>query len=133
MIAIQCAAAGLGGALGSMARWGVSRVCVALPWLPAPAGTLIVNVVGCALIGAAMGWFGSRDRSPDPNLFALLVPGFLGGLTTFSAFGHETFDLLRNGRPGSAVAVVALNLGLGIGAVALGWTMARSFSGHTGP
>jgi len=70
-------------------------------WAGFPLGTLLVNLVGGLLIGMALEWFG---RQPNELLKLLLVTGFLGGLTTFSAFSGESLTLLRHGNFGMAVA-----------------------------
>lgn len=108
---------GLGGALGSMARYGVG---LALPSSGFPYATLAVNVIGCFCIGLAMPTV-SRVEMFTPEFRLLVVVGFLGGFTTFSAFGNETVALLR---PGGGVGMVLLNIaanvGLGLTAVVLG-------------
>ena len=112
----------IGGALGASARYGVSTWMQRVASATFPWSTLAVNVVGCALAGAALGWFERADAPPAPRL--LLVVGLLGGFTTFSAFGVETLNLHRDGRSGAAVANVALNVGLGLAATLLGWRLA---------
>jgi len=102
----------VGGGLGALARFGLSGL-VQGRGASFPLGTLAVNAVGCFLIGAVF------DRlSAEARAFA--VVGVLGGFTTFSAFGHETVELLRGGQLGLALANAGLNVGLGIGAVLLG-------------
>jgi CrcB protein len=110
---------GLGGGLGSTARYAVNLAIGSL-WLASfPFGTLLVNVGGCAAIG-----FAAAAALHFPGVFsqdewALAVVGFLGGFTTFSAFGLETVGLFgRSGR--LAVANLVLHLGLGLGAVLAG-------------
>ena len=98
-----------GGAAGSLARWGLGgwiqgTTGAAFPW-----GTLAVNVLGCAAIGA-LAAFAPRWGLPEPWRIGLQV-GVLGGFTTFSSFGLETFRLASNGAPGrAALYVVATNL-----------------------
>ena len=105
---------GCGGFLGSVSRFLVGAFVqgrfggAAFPW-----GTLAVNALGCLLIGAVSqlaegrGLFGDYSRS-------FLVIGVLGGFTTFSAFGNETANLLRDGQLGLAAlnAVAQVTLGL---------------------
>lgn len=93
---------------------------------PFPAGTLLVNVVGCFLLGALVVAIESRTDW-HPELRYLLGVGFLGALTTFSTFGYETFELLRVGDHWLALASVALNVGLGLGAVIAGRALALYF------
>lgn len=82
----------LGGALGS-----VFRYLVALWLKPAfaylfPWNTLLVNLLGCALIGACLAWF-SAQKNQEVQLF--ITVGVLGGFTTFSGFGVELFSMLK--------------------------------------
>jgi len=111
----------VGGALGACARYAAAlalhRPGVSLPW-----ATLAVNVAGCLLAGALLGWGERHSLAAPARLF--LVTGLLGGFTTFSAFGVETLALWREGRAGLAALNVAANLVLGLGAAALGWRMA---------
>jgi CrcB protein len=107
---------GVGGALGSMARYGIGLV------LPSSAGfpfaTLAVNVIGCFCIGLAMPALARVGPLPlELRLFVIV--GFLGGFTTFSAFGIETVSLLRSG-VGVALVNIAANVGLGLAAVVVG-------------
>jgi CrcB protein len=115
----------LGGALGSLARFGLSSfvqrsTASALPW-----GTLSVNTLGCLIAGAVIAWLEGR-ATPGVDARLFIVVGLLGGFTTFSAFGVETLLLLREGRAGAALFNVAANLLLGIGAAVLGWSATRA-------
>ncbi|MED5446959.1 MAG: fluoride efflux transporter CrcB [Planctomycetota bacterium] len=119
-------AVGLGGFLGAIARYTVggfvdSRFNTRFPW-----GTLTVNLLGCLLIGAILGWVSTREASSrTTELF--LVTGVLGSLTTFSTFGHDTVELLRQGALGPAAGNVALNVIVGLTAVALGLATTRGW------
>lgn len=86
-----------------------------------PYATLIVNVVGCFCIGLAMP---SVERAPllSPDLRLLLVVGFLGGFTTFSAFGYESVALFR-AHPALAALNIGANVLLGLAAVIAGRSM----------
>lgn len=103
-----------GAALGALLRWQVGLLLNAR-WAGFPLGTLAVNVVGGLLIGIALEWFGRR---PDEVLKLLLVTGFLGGLTTFSAFSGESLALLRQGEPGLALAHTLAHV---LGALLAAW------------
>lgn len=105
----------LGGALGSLARHGLGLALAAA----APAGTLAANVLGCGLIGYLQARLGSEGAR------ALLMAGFCGGFTTWSAFGLETVRLAADGRVGAAAGYAALTLALALGAVAGGWALGR--------
>jgi CrcB protein len=112
---------GLGGGLGALARWGLGRAVLALTGptlLPWP--TLAVNVLGCLAMG---GLVARVPESRDP-LRVFLGTGVLGGFTTYSAFGAEVVLLARE-QPRAALLHAAAHLVLGIGAVALGWALAR--------
>lgn len=113
-------AVALGGALGSVARYGAGLAArqLAPGW---PGGTLFVNVLGSFAIGLLFAWFIAR---PAPEWARLgLITGVLGGFTTFSAFSIETLELLRASGAGAALAYVAVTLLAGLAACALGlWT-----------
>ena len=119
---IQLLWVGLGGFVGAILRFQISLW--AHRWVagPFPIGTLVVNVVGCFLIGALMTRVDHGAFSPQTRVF--LGAGFLGALTTFSTFGYETFDLLRDGSSGLAAASVLLNVVVGLLAVWLGVSVA---------
>ena len=115
---------GLGGALGSIARYLVSTwVQTAAKNINFPFGTLTVNLVGCFVIGflaqlaEARGIFTSESR-------AFVFIGILGGFTTFSSFGNETLNLARGGEFWNALANIGQNVVIGLLAVWLGRTIA---------
>lgn len=105
----------LGGAFGSLGRHVLGLVLAGV----APAGTLAANILGCGLIGYLHARLGA-DTSR-----ALLMTGFCGGFTTWSAFGLETYGLLGEGRLAAAAGYAVLTLVLGLGAVATGWHLGR--------
>lgn len=107
------------GALGTLARYGLSGWVQRLGRETFPSGTLIVNLVGCFAIGAAM--YLVRDRQLlGPETRTVIVVGLLGGFTTFSAFGYETLELLEGGNLTAAAANVLLHVAGGLVAVWLG-------------
>jgi CrcB protein len=107
-----------GGAIGSVLRYAVSLAGVALLGAAFPWGTLAVNVLGSAAIGALAG------AGVEGQARLLLVPGLLGGFTTFSAFSLEAGFLWERSPPLAAL-YVALSVGLGIGACAAGFWLFR--------
>lgn len=114
---------GAGGALGSLARWGVAE---ALPHSPDRVawGTLLVNVAGSLLLGVLMAlvldvWSGRRYVRPFWGV------GVLGGFTTFSTYELDARGLLAAGRPGVALGYLAGSLLAGLVAVALGVGLGR--------
>ncbi len=89
-----------------------------------PVGTLIVNIIGCFAIGLLGGLTESRQFfAADTRLFIFV--GILGGFTTFSSFGYETLNLLRDGATMLAFANALLQIGLGLGAVWGGMIICR--------
>ena len=85
------------GALGCLLRYGISRGVHLLFGYSFPFGTLTVNLIGAFLIGLIME-FSLRTAVMPSYLRVGLIVGFLGGLTTFSAFSYETFRLLEEGK-----------------------------------
>lgn len=114
-----------GGGVGAMAR----HLLTGLLQNPAPGafpvGTLVVNVLGCLVIGFLYIAFQEAWHVSQEVRLAVVV-GVLGGFTTFSSFGQQTFDLAQAGKLGSAAAYVVLSNVLGIGAVVLGAWAARA-------
>lgn len=120
-VAAQVLAVAAGSAVGALARWGAG-LWLNARWAGFPLGTLAVNCVGGLLIGLALAWF---ERSPDELLRLLLVTGFLGGLTTFSAFSGESLLLLQRGQLALAVLHAAAHVFGSLACVALGFWLAR--------
>ncbi len=89
-----------------------------------PLGTLVVNVSGCFLIGILMTLFTER-LDLHPNWRLLLVTGVLGGYTTFSSFGWETYQSVRVGTPLIGLANILLSVIFGYLAVWCGALLAR--------
>jgi CrcB protein len=119
-------AVGLGAALGAWLRW-VASVRLAALHTYIPAGTLLVNLVGGYLIGLLLGLFGSYPNlAPEWRLFA--ITGFLGGLTTFSAFSGEAMLLLQRGEYGWALAHASAHLFGSIACCIAGFATWRALS-----
>lgn len=116
----------LGGALGSMLRYGLGGLIGRLKagWT-FPLETLLINVAGCLAIGLLAG-LGEARGVFSASARAFLLIGLLGGFTTFSSFGYETFQLLRDGQWPAAMLSTSLQVVLGIGGVWLGHAIARS-------
>jgi CrcB protein len=113
-IASSVLAIGAGAAAGAVSRW-LLGLALNSVFPPIPLGTLAANLVGGYLIGLCMGLFAlSPSIAPEWRLF--LVTGFLGALTTFSAFSAEVATLLQQGRPALAAGGAALHL---LGSVAM--------------
>ena len=113
----------LGGALGSAARFQVSAWTLhhTVQWR-FPLGTFIVNVAGCLIAGGLGGIMAKHSMvGAEGRLF--LLTGVLGGFTTFSAFGLETFLLFKRGEVGVALFYAALSMVAGLVGVWLGYSL----------
>lgn len=109
-----------GGATGALARYGAGLLVARLPGKPMPLATLAVNLVGCLIIGMVGQYLSGHSPAGSPALRYGVVIGFLGALTTFSAFGWDSVELLQKGHAGWALANVGANVVVGLGAVWLG-------------
>ena len=115
----------IGGGVGSVTRYLTSVWAAGKFGVDFPYGTLLVNVVGCYLIGLFM--ILATERFMLPAHWRLLIAsGFLGGLTTFSSFGYETLKLVQEGELLPAVQNVAANLFTGLAATWIGIISGRS-------
>ncbi|MGN6482151.1 fluoride efflux transporter CrcB [Luteibacter sp.] len=114
----------IGGGLGSMARYGISVFGMRLLGQGFPWPTLLINIVGSALMGLLTGWLAAQGTSPQ-SLRLFVATGILGGFTTFSTFSLETVLLYERGQLGLAVAYVAASVGVGVGALVLAMKLAR--------
>lgn len=114
----------LGGGIGSAFRY-LTTVFVNKYYASAfPLATLIINMLGCFLIGLLMGFF-QKNNLPDSNLKWLLVTGFCGGYTTFSAFGFENISLLQSNNAATAMLYICASVITGLLAVWGGLILVR--------
>ncbi len=113
----------LGGAMGSVLRYLLGGAVQRAAALNFPLGTLAVNIIGCLIVGVLGQQF--MNMEPSSNMRGLLVVGFCGGFTTFSAFSFETLGLLYGGEYLKATTYVVLSASLCIAAAASGMTLAR--------
>lgn len=118
---------GAGGFLGSVFRYALSGAVQR--WFPLstfPYGTLAVNLAGCFVIGFLAGLARSRQLfGPEARLFLFL--GVLGGFTTFSTFGYETYAMARDADFLRAGANASAHLLVGLFAVWLGSALSRAW------
>jgi len=115
----------VGGSLGALSRYAVSLWAAKLFGTRFPWGTLTVNLSGCFLIGLAFA-LGERGLSiMNPSMRLFFMTGFLGGLTTFSSFGLETMNAMREGSHLVTVANVLSNNVIGTALVFLGMVVGR--------
>lgn len=114
----------IGGALGSLARHGVTILFEKLLGGAFPYGILVSNITGSFLVGIALVLVIEKGFLPDMGR-PLLMVGFLGGFTTFSAFSLQVTGLLTDGRLAAAAVYVGGSLLLGIAGAATGILLAR--------
>lgn len=118
----------LAGVAGTLLRywiagWTSRRYGESFPW-----GTLAVNLTGCFMAGALFHLLTERFAAGETTRAALFV-GLLGAFTTFSTYGLQTPDLLRDGRVGPVLLNVGLSNALGIVAPWGGYELSRAFGG----
>jgi CrcB protein len=125
----------LGAGLGAVCRAGLDRTVThrigltRLPW-----ATLAVNIVGSFILGFVLGWSAqvpagaSGEQAESARTLELIIGiGFAGGLTTFSTFSWESWNLIRESRGRGVLVYAALTIVLGLVAVALGTAAGRAF------
>ena len=119
----------LAGAVGTLARYGLSR------WVDAGAGTqfawgtLAVNMIGCFLFGLVYAW-AERHVHLKSELRIVLLTGFMGAFTTFSTYAFETGQGLREGRWGFVLANIAAQNVLGVALVLAGLALGGWLAGR---
>ena len=125
-----------GGAFGSVMRYVVATqvmsktTLLAAPWGVFPAGTLAVNLIGCLIMGLLAALASSFDWLNHEGKL-LLMTGVLGGFTTFSAFGLETFNLLRKNEWLIAGTYISASVLLGLLAVVIGFYLGAALQNAT--
>lgn len=117
----------LGGALGSLARYGASLGVNRWAQSSFPWGTLFVNILGSFLIGLIMVWVLKAGEVRE-NYRLLLVTGIMGGFTTFSSFSWETWKLIEEGRLPLAAANIFMSVGICLLATIAGVMLAKQFT-----
>lgn len=115
----------LGGAIGTLARYGTHILAKgAGERLAFPVATMAVNLLGCLAIGFLQGVL--IERWPVREEYRLmLIVGFLGGFTTFSTFGWDTTQLLRDGQVGRGMFYAVTSNVMGVALVFAGYGLSR--------
>jgi CrcB protein len=112
----------IGAAAGAPARYVTDRVVQSRHDTVFPWGTLTVNVMASLILGVVIG----ADPHGAGTVAALVGTGFCGALSTYSAFSYETLHLAQEGATFLASVNVAVSVGAGLGAAALGWSLGMS-------
>ncbi len=114
----------LGGAVGSVLRFLLSKMIQTRAGIEFPVGTFLVNLAGAFLIGLAFAYLVER-MTVSPEVRALLITGLLGGLTTFSTFSYESYSLLMDGELVKFLLYVLGTNALGIFMTLFGYNLGR--------
>ncbi|HEX4900169.1 MAG TPA: fluoride efflux transporter CrcB [Pyrinomonadaceae bacterium] len=116
---------GVAGLVGTLGRYWLSGLIARRYGETFPWGTLVVNALGCFVTGAV--YYVSEERFlVSPTVRSVILIGLLGGFTTFSSYGLQTFTLLREGEFGLAVMNVTLSNVLGVLLIWAGYTLMKA-------
>ena len=115
---------GCGSFIGGALRFLISTLMKNESASSFPIGTLLVNILGCFLIGVIYGLF-VRYSTTSHMLCLLLTTGFCGGFTTFSTFANESLQMLQAGNVGGFIGYVAASVLLGILLVLFGYNLVK--------
>ncbi len=99
----------ISGGLGVLARYMLNRLAFVIQWNWLPFGTMLANIIGCFLIGY-LSWFLVHRWRVSQEIQTVILTGFLGGFTTFSAFSLETISLFEQGVTSKALLYVLLSV-----------------------
>ncbi len=114
----------IGGGIGAVLRYLTSILCINTLKCNLPIATFFVNILGCFILGIFYVYFVEKIQM-SPSLKLAITVGFCGGLTTFSTFSLEIFEMLQSNQLITALIYVILSILLGIIAVYLGGYCAK--------
>ena len=115
----------LGGSVGAVLRYVISHFMQSATSVQFPVGTLVVNVLGCALIGFLAAYILETNTQHRDLLRLLLMIGVLGGFTTYSSFALDALNMFQEGKLSSAFLYILLSNVLGIFAAWLCFSAGR--------
>lgn len=109
----------IGGAMGAVLRYGITYCCSGIRIFSMPIGTLLVNILGCLLLGLLMGVAERFDYFPRP-LLQMMIVGFCGAFTTFSTFTSEISSAIQSGNILPATLYITISIAGGLFCFMLG-------------
>lgn len=115
----------LAGGCGALLRYSLGRAMLAQQWTSLPLGTLLANIIGSFLMGY-LSWMLIHKWQLPTEVQVIVLVGFLGGFTTFSAFSNEVVTMIQNGFNFRAIAYVAMSVFLSILMCLLGLMLAKN-------
>jgi CrcB protein len=116
-------AVALGGSVGALARFGIYVLAHGRGGRHGPWTTMLINIIGCLLLGLILGWVAKRGGTNELWRTFLTV-GVLGAFTTFSTYAGDALRLIHDGRIPEALAYITLSAALGLAVCAGGYELA---------
>jgi len=113
----------LGGAIGSVSRFGISELFASKTNSSFPWATLLINLLGCFLIGLLLGLSQRYQFASHYSLRSFFIIGLCGGFTTFSSFSAETMRLFQSSQNIQAISYILASTLLGLALTLLGYNL----------